>query len=150
MSASKSATFFKLACRTFWALARQSSDVDRKIPRPPHSPPYPSIPHCFLPQAWNSSRGPIYGISKPGSQSLCLENWSVRSPDPHSGLACILGTGRRGKGLFSWAGGQKGKAKVATFSAVWFHTIIVCSPGNESEWKSLFFIWLYSSWLSPC
>lgn len=80
------------------------------------------------------SCGPIAGLSKPACQSLCLENRSVRSAGPCSGLAHRTQGSCRGTG-------QMGKAKVATFSTVWFHIVISCSPENESEWKPLFFVW---------
>lgn len=114
MSASRCATFFKLACRTFGASAGQGSDVDRKTPPP-------------------LLCGPIAGLSKPACQSLCLENRSARSAGPCLGLAHGTQGSCRGTG-------QMGKAKVVTFSTVWFHIVVSCSPENESEWKPLFFV----------
>lgn len=82
------------------------------VARPSEMPAQPvacPIPPCLValgPQTWTSSRGPIAGPSKPASRSLWLQNWSARSPGPHSGLirrtqCSRLETGRKGRGFSS-------------------------------------------------
>lgn len=106
MSAPPSATFFKLAPRTFPAQARRGSDIIRKMPAQLVACPIPPCLVALGPQTWTSSRGPIAGPSKPASRSLWLQNWSARSPGPHSGLirrtqCSRLETGRKGRGFSS-------------------------------------------------
>lgn len=92
---SKSATFCKLARKTFWALARQASDVDRKtlplLGTPPPPPPLlltPSLKQLPQTHLWNlkAEESELKG-ARPAPQSKELVS---EEPRPHSGLT--LGT----------------------------------------------------------
>lgn len=116
-------------------------------PFPSSEPPHP-LPRCFSLQAWNSSLRHICGISKLKSRSWkelgrhpSLKSWSARSPGPAQaspwGLSAHLPDGPQGEGLVFWAGEQKGKAKLATFSTIWLH-IIVYVPQRMSSNGNLY------------
>lgn len=145
MSAPPSATFFKSAPRTFWAQARQGSDVTRKIL--PDSWPVPSLrPRGFGPPnldqlTWAHRRTLKASESEPLVTKLVSEEPGSPLWSHPQDSVLLSGDRSQGEGLFLWVGAQKGRAKVAPLSMVWFPIMVLCSPENESAGKSLFLTW---------
>lgn len=117
--------------------------------KPPTIPVSCSTPSTAHSDAAMESQG--REVRAKGASAPCWGDWSVRS----QALTQASAWGHSlpwtpEEGLFSRVGGQKGKAKVAMFSTVWFHIIVIFSPEKGREWKSLFFVCLCGPWLSLC